>query len=214
MSAGREFLMQSAAELFQDIEAAGLLIDNTWTVRQNDHLDKETSFIYRSANLAELNSSFADRDLNLDSRKYAIHRWRNFKRHEAWLLLLLEEVKSTSLPEFSYHKQVDFYIATESEKIPFDLKVTRFPKSAARQLSDRELAEWFYLNQSTEGRFHLGNRFFVVGDPESSLYNLETALLTVREFAGEMSRFRHFIDHGNGSSSRAVVLRHPYATNL
>ncbi len=206
--------MLSAGKLFQDIEAAGLLIDNNWTVRQNDHLDKETSFIYRSANLADLNSSFADKDLNLETRKYAIHRWRNFKRHEAWLLLLLEEVQTTSLPEFSYHKQVDFFIETESERIPFDLKVTRFPRSASPQLRDRELAEWFYLNQSTEGRFHLGNRFFVVGDPESSLYSLEAARMTVREFASEMRRFRHFINHGNGSSSRAVVLRHPSATNL
>jgi hypothetical protein len=206
--------VQSAAELFQDIEAAGLLIDNSWTVKQNDYLDKETSFIYRSANLAELNSSFAERDMHIDSRKYAIHRWRNFKRHEAWLLLLLEEVETTSLPEFRYHKQVDFYITTESEKIPFDLKVTRFPKSAPRQLSDRELAEWFYINQSSEGRFHLGNRFFVVGDPESTLYDLKTALLTVRAFSSEMRRFRHFIDHGNGLSSRAVVLRHPSATIL
>lgn len=199
--------MESAADLFGEIERAGLFLDNSWKVKQNDHLDQRTSHIYECRTLDELHEIAAKKSLAEEEQMYAVHRWRNFKRHEAWLALLFEQVPSISLPPKAFHKQQDFFIAANGEDIPFDLKITRYPHSAGSGLDDRELAEWFYKNQSRQGRFHLANRFFVVGQPEAALYDIDLARKTVGEFVQSMSKFRHFIQHDTGQSSRAVILR-------
>lgn len=199
--------MEAAADLFGEIERAGLFLDNSWKVRQNDLLDQRTSHIYQCRTLDELREIALKKTLSDEEQMYAVHRWRNFKRHEAWLALLFEQVPSISLPEKAFHKQQDFFIEANGENIPFDLKITRYPHSAGEGLSDRELAEWFYKNQSRQGRFHLANRFFVVGQPEAAVYDIDLARATVADFVQHMSRYRHFIDHGNGQSSRAVILR-------
>lgn len=199
--------MESADRLFGEIERAGLFLDNSWKVKQNDQLDQRTSHIYQCRTLDELREIAAKKNLSEDEQMYAVHRWRNFKRHEAWQALLFEQVPTISLPPKAFHKQQDFFISSNGEDIPFDLKITRYPHSAGQGLSDRELAEWFYQNQSRQGRFHLANRFFVVGEPEASLYDIDLARDTVAAFVQNMSKFRHFIEHPNGQTSRAVILR-------
>lgn len=199
--------MESAALLFGEIEQAGLLLNNSWKVKQNDKLDRRTSHIYRCGSLADLEEASEARGLSALEKSYAVHRWRNFKRHEAWQTLLFEQVPQINLPEEVFHKQRDFFIAANGVQIPFDLKVSRYPHTAPEGLRDSELAEWFYKNQSLQGRFHLANRFFVVGEPEVALYDIGLARKTVGEFVGNMSKFRHFVRHSNGRESRAVVLR-------
>ena len=199
--------MESASELFKEIDMAGQLIDNSWKLKQDDVLDQRTSHIYQCRNLEGLKEQADLRQLSVLEQNYALHRWRNFKRHEAWLSLLFEQVPSISLPRQSFHKQQDFIIRSNEEDIPFDLKVTRYPHSAAQDLGDLELAIWFYSNQSRQGRFHLANRFFIVGQPESALYDIELARKTIGEFVGNMSSFRHFIKHPDQRSCRAVLLR-------
>lgn len=199
--------MEPAGALFEEISRAELFLDNSWKVKQSDRMDQRTSHIYRCRTLADLSYTASAKGLSQAEQLYAIHRWRNFKRHEAWQALLFEQVPDIAPTANSYDKVQDFYIPFDGQPIPFDLKVTRYPHAAERGLNDYELANWFYLNQSRQGRFHLSNRFFVVGEPESALYNLDLARNTVRAFAYDMSKYHHFIEHGNGQSSRTVILR-------
>jgi hypothetical protein len=199
--------MSSAAELFGEIERAGLFLDNSWKVKQNDQLDRRTAHIYQCRSLDELREKAEEKKLSEHEKLYALHRWRNFKRHDAWQALLFEQVPLISLPEKEFHKQQDFLISSDGEDIPFDLKITRYPNTARQGLSDRELAEWFYENQSQQGRFHRANRFFVVGEPERALYDIDLARRTVADFVQNTSKFRHFINHPDGQTSQAVILR-------
>ena len=199
--------MEPAGRLFEEISLAGLQLDNTWKIRQNNALDSRTGHIYSCPTIAELNDVAAQKALNDEEQFYAVHRWRNFKRHEAWLSLLFEQVPMISLTENEYDKKQDFYIESNGVKIPFDLKVTRYPMSVSSGMKDADLAEWFYKNQSTQGRFHLANRFFVVGQPEASLYDIHLGRLAVKKFVTSPSRFRHFIAHSSGERIRAVILR-------
>jgi hypothetical protein len=199
--------MESAESLFEEIGRAGLLLSNDWLIRQNNELDKKTNHIYKCRWLKELEEFARRLNLTSDESAYALHRWRNFKRHDAWQSLLFEQVPSIRLELDPFNKKQDFFILTDSGDIPFDLKVTRFPKAITEDISDAELANWFYQNQSTQGRFHLANRFFVVGEPEDALYDIELARRTISGFATDMKKYRHFIKHPNGNVSRAVLLR-------
>ena len=196
-----------AVEIFEEISKADLLIDNNWRVKQNDKYDARTAHIYHCNTVHDLNRFASDKGLDSSEISYSIHRWRNFKRHEAWLLLICETVPGVTLTIDKFHKHQDFYLNTDGEEHPFDLKVTRLPSSVESSISDLELAYWMYLNQSRQGRFHLKNRFFIIGQPESALYNIEIARETLQTFCGQMSKYRHFIYHSDGGKSRAVVLR-------
>ena len=199
--------MLSPDDLFSQIKAAGLLINNTWRVKQTDELDNKTNHIYNCQTLADLEYFSKIRFLTEDESGYAAHRWRNFKRHEAWLALIFEIVPGVSRPSKAFHKTQDFFISSNGERIPFDLKVTRYPKTAPSNLADSALAEWFYENQSKQGRFHMANRFFIVGDPEAILYDIDIARASIEAFAKQMSRYRHFIIKPGARTSRAVVIR-------
>lgn len=199
--------MQSAEDLFGEISRAGLQIDNSWLIKQTNALDARTGHIYSCNTLADLNEFAKKLSLSESEASYAIHRWRNFKRHEAWQSLILENVPETKIANDRHHKTIDFVIHTENGDVAFDLKVTRYPKSARESLSNQQLAEWFFRHQSREGRFHLANRFFVVGQPEDALYNLSLARETIRHFSQDMRSFRYFVEHDDGLSSRAVILR-------
>ena len=202
--------MESAEDLFSEIIQAGLHIDNNWKIRQGDGLDNRTRFIYSCKSLADLTSNFSLFKLSKEECNYAIHRWRNFKRHEAWLSLLRESVDTFQLESVQFNKTKDFSIIVSGTRSSFDLKVTRFPNSISTDLSDFELANWFYTNQSSQGRQHFENRFFVVGEPESSLYELELAKKTLVNFSEDIPRHCHSLTHQSGSTSTAVILRHAY----
>ena len=63
----------------------------------------------------------------------------------------------------SKDKYTDFFISN----IPFDHKTTVFPKGFNKSVPyaieyKRELIEWLYANQSTQKRFHLKNRLFLI----------------------------------------------------
>jgi hypothetical protein len=196
-----------AEQLFNEIKDAGLLIDNDWKVKQSDQYDARTSHIYKCNSVDDLIHYSKAQDLNDFEISYASHRWRNFKRHEAWLLLILEIVPGVELSTEKFHKQQDFHLTVDSSRHPFDLKVTRFPSSAKTDLSDSDLAKWFYEHQSTQGRYHIANRFFIVGKPEAVLYDIGLARQTLQKFAQNMTSFRHLIEHKNGQISRAVILQ-------
>jgi hypothetical protein len=61
------------------------------------------------------------------------------------------------------HRTIDFYL----RDIPFDLKLSRFPKAYPKSLkyawqNRHHLAQWQYENQSRQGRYHTGNRLFII----------------------------------------------------
>ena len=199
--------MSDATSLFEEISKAGLILDNNWKIRQNDDLDAKTKYIYSCSSIKELLFFASKNNLSKIENNYAIHRWRNFKRHEAWLSLLVEELPNIVIPSDKFNKLQDFFIRSGDELIPFDLKITRYPQTATSGLSDRNLADWFYQNQSTQGRFHLSNRFFIVGEPEELIYEESIARRNIQIFRSNMSAFRHFITHSDGTTSRAVVIR-------
>jgi hypothetical protein len=199
--------VKPAKILFAEIENAGLMIDNSWKFMQTDILDAKTNHIYRCETVDQLESNAQLLQLNRTEMFYAIHRWRNFKRHEAWLNLLVESTPLIEVSDQIFNKKIDFIFMTPEGPVEFDLKVTRLPKNVSGDISDQDLAIWLYSNQSRQSRYHLANRFFVVGHPESILYDLEIALSTINDFVLTPKKFRFYIDHPNGEKSRAVVLR-------
>jgi len=201
--------VEPAESLFREIALAGQQIDNSWLIKQTDALDRRTSFIYNCRTIIEIDTQSKQGVLNSDEKIYALHRWRNFKRHEAWLSLLFEQISGIIRPENSYDKNRDLIFPTPNHGLlAFDLKVTRQPRAIGAEVSDKKLAEWFYSNQSRQGRFHLANRFFVVGNPESLLYEVDAARATVAKFVSNSNAFIHDISHSNGTKSVAILLRH------
>jgi hypothetical protein len=93
---------------------------------------------------------------------YAVRRWFNHHTHDQILRMFLAH--PTVRPEENrQHQTIDFYL----RDMPFDLKLSRFPRAYrenvfyARQ-HPHHLARWQYEHQSKEGRYHTGNRLFVV----------------------------------------------------
>ncbi len=201
--------MELAESLFREIALAGQQIDNSWLIKQTDALDRRTAFIYNCRTIIEIDTQSKQGVLSSDEKIYALHRWRNFKRHEAWLSLLFEQISGIMRPENSYDKKRDLILPTPNHGLlAFDLKVTRQPRALGAEVSDKKLAEWFYSNQSRQGRFHLANRFFVVGNPESLLYEVDAARATIAKFVSNNNAFVHDISHSNGTKSVAILLKH------
>jgi len=138
-----------------------------WGRVQGDEWDRASRFIYSVKELDALRRETrrvaAEQGLPLrEFAQYVIRRWYNFHTHQAALGIVLAHprVRAESDP---FHHTVDFYLDGEG----FDLKLTDFPHGFGRDLDyarahPQELARWLYERQSREGRFHTGNRLFVV----------------------------------------------------
>jgi hypothetical protein len=196
----------NARQLFADLFRANNWADNNWKTKQNDDLDRKTNFIYTSQNFDDVIEKSRSIPLNEFETSYAAHRWKNLRRHDAWLQAMLESSEAFQEYEEKQHKYIDFEYLSHGSRIPFDLKVTRYPNSARANLPDLELAKWYFENQSSEARFHLHNRFFVVGIKETDLYNWDSAQSAIEKFNSRPSAFRHFLEL-NGQSVRAVILK-------
>jgi len=137
-----------------------------WGTKQTDLLDEQTKFIYKTFSFDKLlniiDNKFKE-DVTYDKIKnYALNRWYNFHSAmavEAFFKTHLK-VKAT---QNAKDREVDFFI----ENIPFDHKTTVFPKGLKMSFNDAInkptcVAKWLYKNQSSQGRFHLKNRLFVI----------------------------------------------------
>lgn len=138
-----------------------------WGRLQNDRWDRASNFIYQVYSLDELRQEtrrvaaacgFPFREF----AAYVVRRWYNFHTHQAVLDILCAHprVRREANP---HHHSVDFYL----DDIPFDLKLTRFPRAypySPDQARTRpaDLVNWLYREQSREGRYHVSNRLFVV----------------------------------------------------
>ncbi len=138
-----------------------------WGIKQNDHFDQLTEFIYKYDEFdALLGRIEKERQLISDDKdvffNYALNRWFNF------LSSLAVENIFCSNPKVKANidrrdKLVDFSI----NDIVFDHKTSVFPRGFRHNLNyaiknKNELIKWLYENQSQQGRKHFGNRLFIV----------------------------------------------------
>ncbi len=138
-----------------------------WYRKQNNTWDFYTNFIYSTLNWEDLIPKIIKTGVNnqLDKNEifyYTINRWYNF-----WSALAIEnlftEIKGIEAISNSKSITTDFIF----NGIEFDHKTSVFPKKFKKTLTEaqeneRELIIWLYKNQSTQKRFHLENRLFVV----------------------------------------------------
>lgn len=145
--------------LQKELVKALYLMGSHWDM-QSDDMDERTNFIYDVKTVEEIKVKCVENKLDLN---YVLHRWYNVQTS-----LMCEDmfIKYGAVDEKNTKdKLTDFYIDGE----PFDLKVTAFPdklKATSIDMKSRKgrntLIEWFYRNQSQEGRKGFGNRIFIV----------------------------------------------------
>ena len=93
---------------------------------------------------------------------YAVHRWFNFWSAQAIEMAFCAQPAVHAHPN-AHNRLIDFYI----HDIPFDHKTSVFPARYDRSLiqarrDTHRLIRWLYDNQSQYGRYHLGNRLFII----------------------------------------------------
>jgi len=167
-----------------------------WFRKQNNIWDNYTNFIYNTPTWEVLIPKIAAVVLkyNLDKKElyyYAINRWYNF-----WSAMAVEHVFSTCdgiVPEKnSKNRLVDFRL----QGISFDHKTSVFPKGFNQSFeyakeNPRELIKWLYKNQSSQQRYHLKNRLFIiVYDKTGAHWKLKSEIrLLEKEIKNYVSNF-------------------------
>lgn len=137
-----------------------------WGKKQNNRDDKKTNFVYRSHLFSicffECKKRFGEYSKENILFNYALNRWYNF-----WSAMAVEQIflslKGVTPTNSKTDREKDFFIDT----IPFDHKTTVFPKNFPKSYTSarknpENLVQWLYENQSTQNRYHLKNRIFVV----------------------------------------------------
>lgn len=138
-----------------------------WGRKQADGWDQLSNFVYRIHTLAgvQRQAQAVARAKNLEIElfsNYALRRWYNHHTHDQILQIFCAH-PDVRVEANRKHSTIDFYL----RDLPFDLKVSRFPRAypatieSARQ-NPHQLALWQYENQSQQGRYHTGNRLFIV----------------------------------------------------
>ena len=167
-----------------------------WGRAQGNHWDALSRFVYRAETLAgvrqQANRAAAANRLDMAAfEAYAIRRWYNFHTHNQILRMILAHPDVTPEQNRKHHT-IDFYW----RGLPFDLKISRFPRAYPRPFEfarqqPHHLAQWQYQNQSKQGRYHTGNRFFIIlhhaAQPER-VWQIR------RDFRMIYSRLKQFLD--------------------
>ncbi len=138
-----------------------------WGRRQGDEWDHLSDFIYRVKTLEGLRRQARARahaeGLDVQSfLAYTVRRWYNHHTHQQVLDIICAH-PSVRRESNARHPTIDFYL----RDLPFDLKLSRFPRAYPYDLDyalayPADLANWQYRNQSQQRRYHIGNRLFVV----------------------------------------------------
>lgn len=197
----------AALQIYSEFSLLENHIEANWRIRQNNILDNRTIFVYKCNTYQELQAHFRYSNLTVIEINYASHRWRNLRRHDAWMYLLFSMIEGVTPNPVKRDSKCDFFLDHGGDKKPFDLKLTRYPKSAPPDLSDNDLAMWLYQNQSKQSRFHLNNRFFVIGQPEQALYIESSTRNTLSNFvkSAEFNIIKIFFS--DSQSANSIVLR-------
>jgi hypothetical protein len=138
-----------------------------WGRKQGDHWDRLSNFVYELETLNEVWSqvNIVARAEGIEVKAfgaYAVNRWYNHHTHDQILQMFLTH-PDVQPEENRKHRTVDFHW----RGLPFDLKISHFPRGYradiefARQYP-HHLAHWLYAHQSKQGRFHTGNRLFII----------------------------------------------------
>jgi hypothetical protein len=138
-----------------------------WGRTQEDRWDRLSNFVYEEKTLRGVlgRTEAVARAKGLDVKRfkqYAIRRWYNHHTHDQ-ILEMFYAHPSVQPQENRKHHSIDFYL----RGIPFDLKISRFPRAYPESLEyawqhRHHLALWQYENQSKQGRYHAGNRLFII----------------------------------------------------
>ncbi len=131
-----------------------------WGRRQSDDWDRRSRFIYGTATWDDLRTQIAGLERPLAD--YAVQRWFNFWSARAVEMVFCAQ-PGVQANRDAKDRLVDFRI----HGIPFDHKTSVFPARYDRPFEQarrdkRHLIRWLYDQQSTQGRYHLANRLFVV----------------------------------------------------
>ncbi len=166
-----------------------------WGKRQGNRWDRLSNFIYHTPTLQEVwhqvnEVGLAER-LDIEAfGAYTIRRWYNHHTHDQ-ILRLFYAHPDVQQEEDQKHHSIDFYL----REIPFDLKISRFPHAYPHSLDHaqhhpRHLVHWLYANQSKEGRYHTGNRLFLIlhHNQPGQVWELR------RNFAALNQHIRQFLD--------------------
>lgn len=138
-----------------------------WGRAQGNHWDQLSNFVYRTPSLSQLWQQVTQvaQAEKIDPETfgaYAIRRWYNHHTHDQILQIFLAH-PDVEVEQDTKHHTIDFYL----RDIPFDLKLSRFPRAYPETLKHawqnrHHLAMWQYHHQSKQGRYHTGNRLFLI----------------------------------------------------
>ena len=162
-------------------------IDIKWP-KQNNYLDRETSFIYEMENLQDLNTICNMLHVSDKIRNYAMHRWFNYVISKAYED---EFHQCGAVPVENYKdSDKDFYI----DGTPYDLKVTVLSERYDGAPIDteegkKEYIKWLYENQSRQQRYHTKNRLFLVCNGETK----RDALIQKANIAKNMQKVKEYV---------------------
>ena len=153
--------------------------DYKWGRKQEDNWDGLTNFIYQTYSFETLLKKIDG--FNQQLKDYAMNRWYNF-----WSAMAVENIfcshQNVVANKNNYDKLIDFRI----NDIPFDHKTTVFPKNFGNTYqyamnNEKELIEWLYENQSSQGRQHFGNRLFIVlYDSNGNHWKMKSEILKLK----------------------------------
>ena len=152
-------------------------------VKQNNKLDSVSNYIFRVDTyeklLEEYNKNDENNKINNLSFEYVVHRFFNYKISTTIEKIITSYNICAKVPDLR-DKEKDLYIYN----VPFDIKVTVLPKKFMKDINYKynisdlkkrkvrnELIRWLYENQSKEGRFHTGNRLFILCSGENQKNN-------------------------------------------
>ena len=148
-------------------ELGKLEIMPPWGRSQGDDWDRLSNFIYRVKTLRGIRRQAeavaqANKLPENEFRAYAVRRWYNHHTHDQVLQMFCAHA-DVQPEENKKHRTIDFYL----RNIPFDLKISRFPQAYPQGIKyawqhRHHLALWQYENQSKQGRYHTGNRLFII----------------------------------------------------
>ena len=198
----------TSEETFRGLNAAVAIVERSnWGSKQNDKVDQRTKFIYNCKTHQDLEKNIESKLVDSDEANYARRRWINFKRHDAWLEIILEVFGSDAVknPD-DFHQSEDLVITHLGMRYPFDLKITVW-SSRARDLDIGGYGFWLYQNQSQQQRFHLRPRLFVVAKQEFALYDHLCAKNTILELQNNFTaHMYHYIL--KGETITAIAIEH------
>lgn len=169
--------------------------------KQSNHNDYKTNFIYTVNSFEELKEQCLVNDCDIN---YAIHRWYNYKTSKICEEMLIEKGGKANSDE--KNKYIDLYF----NEVPYDLKLTVFPKGykdfnlLKTRIEKNSLIKWLYRNQSTQQRFHLANRLFIVCIDKNN--NYREAMRLKSDFSLLEEKIHNFYEYFKSNPLNEITL--------